>query len=201
MSEINPYELLYMSRQEDEYAFRALFKQFRTMVVRTASAAAEGYVPLRPYKDDIIQEGLFAFTKAVDGYREDKNASPATYFQLLARRRVWNVCKHYSRGYGNFNGETISLDQMVADDERVFETIAQTDRMNEPEYALHYNLALEELNKVIGTMNESELEAVRAWASGEPYQEGADRLGISMKTWDGRRLRARRKISKAVFKG
>ena len=198
MQDFNPYELLYMSRLGDPFAFEALFKQYSGALYGVVSACTEGYYPLRPYKEDIYQEASIIFVAAIDSYREDMNAGFATYFQILARRRVWNICRSYARQFANF-GDIISLDEVISDDETYYETIPQRYMMNDPVYVMEYNDAKDRLNRLVDEMNPKDLEALKAWIDGEPYQAGADRLGITYKAWDARRLRVRKKIRSAVF--
>ncbi len=195
----NPYELLYMSRLKDRYAFEALFRQTRGILYNVISQSTNGYKPLYPHKDDIFQEASIVILKAVDGYREDRDTAFFTYYLLLARRRVWNICKHYTRKVTKL-GDMISLDEMVMEDESLYEAVPQKDSMNDPVYAMDYRSAMERLGILVNGLSESEKDALEAWVTDEPYREGAERRGLSYKAWDGRRLRIRRKVRRAVMK-
>ena len=194
----NPYELLYMSHLGDDTAFEALFQKVMGILGRPVSVNVDGYQPLYPYKEDIFQESSLVVITAINGYRDDMDTQFATYFTVIARRRVWNVCKSYTRKFLKF-GEMISLDGQLLDDESLYDAIPQRNPMNEPEYVLGYQIAEENLARVLAEMTEEELDAVEAWILNEPYEEGARRRGINPKTWDGRRLRTRKKIREAVL--
>lgn len=197
MSSENIYELLYMSHLGDEYAFEALFKHFQTILRCLVSASVKSYRPLEPYREDIYQEASTVLLKAIDGYREDQNTQFVTYYNVLARRRIWNLCKKYSRGeYAN--REVISLDEHIREGESYYDMIAQQDPMNDPDYALRYTLASEKLQAVLNEMSEEELDAAASWMNNETYEEGAAKRGINYKTWEGRRTRVRRKIMNAL---
>ena len=45
----NPYELLYMSRLKDRYAFEALFTQTRGILYNVVSQSIDSYKPLAPH--------------------------------------------------------------------------------------------------------------------------------------------------------
>lgn len=195
----NPYELLYMSRLKDRYAFEALFTQTRGILYNVVSQSIDSYKPLAPHKEDILQEASISIWRAIETYREDKDASFYTFFLLLARRKVWNICKHYSRKVIPLS-EMTSLDEMVMEGDSLYEAVAQKDPMNDPVYAMNYRMAEERLDALKKDMSETETDALDAWERGESYRDGAEKRGLSCKTWDGRRFRVRRKVRKAVLK-
>ena len=195
----NPYELLYMSRLKDRYAFEALFTQTRGILYNVVSQSIDSYKPLAPHKEDILQEASISIWRAIETYREDKDAGFYTFFLVLARRKVWNICKHYSRKVIPLS-EMASLDEMIMEGDCLYEAVAQKDPMNDPVYAMNYRMAEERFDDLKKDLSESETDALDAWESGEPYKEGAAKRGLTQKAWDGRRFRVRRKVRKAVLK-
>ncbi len=195
----NPYELLYMSRLKDRYAFEALFNQTRGILYNVVSQSIDSYKPLTPHKEDILQEASISIWRAIETYREDKDAGFYTFFLVLARRKVWNICKHYSRKVIPLS-EMASLDEMIMEGDCLYEAVAQKDPMNDPVYAMNYRMAEERFDDLKKDLSESETDALDAWESGEPYKEGAAKRGLTQKAWDGRRFRVRRKVRKAVLK-
>lgn len=195
----NPYELLYMSRLKDRYAFEALFNQTRGILYNVVSQSIDSYKPLTPHKEDILQEASISIWRAIETYREDKDAGFYTFFLVLARRKVWNICKHYSRKVIPLS-EMASLDEMIMEGDCLYEAVAQKDPMNDPVYAMNYRMAEERFDDLKKDLSESETDALDAWESGEPYKEGAAKRGLTQKAWDGRRFRVRKKVRKAVLK-
>ena len=195
----NPYELLYMSRLKDRYAFEALFNQTRGILYNVVSQSIDSYKPLTPHKEDILQEASISIWRAIETYREDKDAGFYTFFLVLARRKVWNICKHYSRKVIPLS-EMASLDEMIMEGDCLYEAVAQKDPMNDPVYAMNYRMAEERFDDLKKDLSESETDALDAWESGEPYKEGAAKRGLTQKAWDGRRFRVRRKVRNAVLK-
>jgi len=195
----NPYELLYMSRLKDRYAFEALFNQTRGILYNVVSQSIDSYKPLTPHKEDILQEASISIWRAIETYREDKDAGFYTFFLVLARRKVWNICKHYSRKVIPMS-EMASLDEMIMEGDCLYEAVAQKDPMNDPVYAMNYRMAEERFDDLKKDLSESETDALDAWERGEPYKDGAAKRGLTQKAWDGRRFRVRRKVRKAVLK-
>lgn len=187
-----------MNHMQDRYAFEFMYNYYKGILGSFVSSDVHSYMPMYQYEDDIFQEASTVLVTAIDTYRNDQQTHFSTYYTILARRRVWNILRSISRKYGRFR-EMISLDESMGQEESLYEIIPQRDPMNDPEFILHYGMAADQLKKALGSMSEDEVDAAAAWITNEPYQEGAEKRGLSYKAWDGRRTRVRRKIRDAVY--
>ncbi len=198
MESENIYELLYMAHLNDQYAMAALYEQFTGMFKSIVKNAVSAYsIPMESYWDDVLQEVSMTLYDAIERYRDDQDTAFITFLCVLARRKASNVCRRLARPYTRF-GDIMSLDGKIGEDNG-YSVVEQTDRMNDPVYAMYYHDAEERLRKVLETLSPKELDALQAWLNSESYEDGAKRNGISYKAWDGRRHRVRKKIHQAVF--
>lgn len=83
----NPYELLYMSRLKDRYAFEALFTQTRGILYNVVSQSIDSYKPLAPHKEDILQEASISIWRAIEtSARTRMRVSTHSFFFWHAER-------------------------------------------------------------------------------------------------------------------
>ena len=196
--EYNPYELLYMSHF-DERAQMALFQQYTPLIRGVVSNCVSKYPPLADYRDDLFQVGEIALFTAADTYRNDQNASFLTYLTLVVRRRIWSECRKVYH-QTTYNGDSfIRLDSTVCEQEPRYGTIPQTDPFCDPEYYAGFAGALERLQEVYRNMNEEEVQLVQSWISREKYTDAAERMNMSVRSYESRLYRVRRKVRKAVY--
>lgn len=195
--EYNPYELLYMSHF-DEKAQMALFQQYTPLIRSVISTCVNNYPPLTDYRDDLFQVGEIALFKAAETYRNDQDASFLTYLTVLVKRRIWAECRKIYR-YTTFNGDSyIRLDNMVCEQEPRYSTIEQRDKLNDPQYYTDFAGALERLQELYRSMSEEETQLVQSWIGQEKYEDAAKRMNMSVRSYESRLYRVRRKVRKAI---
>ena len=194
----NPYELMYMSHMGDEHAQQALFLQYQWLIDTLVNNSTN--IPfLKEMKEDIIQEARIALYNAANSYRCDLMASFKTYATVVIQRRIWNLVRTYKIGAAETYFETISLDSLLAENLPVYEVIEQKDSLNNPEYYFQYHVAQENLNHFFQTLNRKEKETVDDWLSGKRYEEIARQRQITVKAYDGRLRRVRKKMHTMVL--
>jgi RNA polymerase sigma factor (sigma-70 family) len=193
----NYYELLYMSRQGCEDALMALFHQCMETVRLIARMQVSHDEMFQPYCDDIIQEVSSAVFTAAETYREDQNTRFETYLSVIVRKRIWRVMARMRRYLSRY-GYMSSLDALTPEGDSYYEIIEQRNPMNDPVYAMEYHEASANLYDCLRHMKPKELDAVGSWMMNETYRDAAERNGIPVKTWDGRRSRAAKKIRQAI---
>lgn len=196
----NPYELLYMSHF-DESAQVALFHQYSPLIRTIALTCTGKYLPLRDYLDDLIQEGRITLFQAAETYRNDQKASFLTYLTVILKRRMWAECRRiYSRITAN-GTQVLRLDGMISEDETYYGSIPQTDPFCDPVYYTEYVSALERLREVYRTMSREETQIVECWINRERYADAAGKMNMSIKTYESRLAKVRRRIRDAVYDG
>ena len=197
MSELNVYELLYMSRMGDEFATEALFHRYAGFISKIVSVCIDSYKPLLHYRDDLLQEALISLYKAVDCYRDDQSTSFKTFLAVVVKRKVWSLMRTLSKEV-QYMKDSVALDSALDDDECMYSVVPSRDKMMDPVYAMHYRIAQDNLKQTLKEMNESERSILASYVNEESYTEAAEKNGISVRSYDGRRFRLMRKVRKAV---
>ena len=196
--EYNPYELLYMSHF-DEYAQVALFRQYKPLINAIAHSCIMKYLPLQDYRDDLIQEGRIAVYYAAETYRNDQNASFLTYVTIVVKRRLWAECRKIYNHITVNGSQLVRLDNMVNEEEALYGSVPQRDPFCDPEYYTHFVSAAERLRETFRKLNREEVQLVECWLSKSTYKEGAAKMDMTVKTYESRLQKGRRKVKNAVY--
>ena len=177
LGELDNESLILLCRENDEKAVTELIARFAPSVRKRAASFAGSL------KDDLAQEGFLALLDAVRKFTPDRGASFGTFAQLCIRNRMINVYKSVSTDY----------EELPEDLDR-----ADTDE-NIPENIVVQKAGLDELYKTIAdTLSNRENDVFMLYISGIPYQEIADRLGMSRKAVDNAVQRMRKKLREVL---
>jgi len=196
----NPYELLYMARQGDDWSLQALLQMHEPMLRANVGIIISRFSPLEIYRDDLLQEARVGFAGAVESFREDQGAGFRYFAEIVIRRRLWSCMRHLtSSSYAQMH-DMYSIDSMQnSDAESAYELIEQRDPLADPEYRLRYTLAGEQVDSAIRELSAMDRAILNSWADHMKYHAAVERLHISYKSYDGRLQRLRRKIHDAVY--
>ena len=192
----NIYELLYMSRLCDEYAYRRLLTMFEPAV----GAIVKGYIlrfsSYRLSREDLMQEGRLALGQAIDTYRFDRGAGFRTFAEVVIRRRIVSCIRAtvHKQEYDS----RLGLDDMVCENIHVYDCIPAEKGLGDPEYYLAFTSARSSLDQTLRRLNQKEQDVLSEWVRGSSYKEAAKRLGVSAKSYDSRLQRLRKKVKKSL---
>lgn len=110
LSDMDDYQLITFAQNGNELAIRCLFERYRGFI----------YIRARPYfiigadKEDLIQEGMIGFYKAIRDFSEDKEASFRTFAELCITRQIITAIKTATRQKHMPLNSYVSLDKPVA---------------------------------------------------------------------------------------
>ena len=196
MSNIN--ELLYMARMKDETAIQILMDEMKPRIRCDIRQIIGVYQPLRGYEEDFMQEGGICLFTAMETFREDRRCSFPTYLAIIVKRRIWALVRKLNHSHSQGFNMTIALDQPYAEEEGLLSLLENTDRLGDPEYYLHFTIALENLNDLREVFRDRDHDIYDAWTKGDRYEVSRQRLGLSYKQYEGRLRRLRNKVRTVV---
>ena len=90
-------ELLYMIRQQDDWAVENLLNKYKPMIcgmIFKLSQLDSCSVSSEAYKEDLEQESRMMLIGAAENYREDYPCSFKTYLQNCLRKRLLTIYRH-----------------------------------------------------------------------------------------------------------
>ncbi len=178
-------QLLEILRQGDQNVMDYLIEKYKTMVRQKARVL---YL-VGGDQDDLIQEGMIGLFKAIQDYREEKEASFRTFAQLCVERQLYRAIQSSNRrkhqplnGYLSMDGE-----EWEAETKKRFQ--------QSPESLFIAREHAQQVEDAISKeLSEMENEVLILYLRGNNYLEIAEQLDKTPKTIDNAIQRIRRKV-------
>jgi RNA polymerase sigma factor (sigma-70 family) len=195
MGSVNLYELMYMSHFCDSYAQKALFCFFKPVVLNMVSESVPRSSHLYTYREDIVQEAMISVFDALDRYRGDRGASPATFVFMAVKRKISSSKRRYStRTYQEYTDSYGCPEEFDKYSCLVREPVNTYD----PVYMMEFSEAAKRLNTLYSQLKEEDRELMRSWWSGEKNTDFARRTGKPVSTISSRMNRLKQQVRRAV---
>jgi RNA polymerase sporulation-specific sigma factor len=193
--EVQDRALVSRARGGDAAAMDQLIERYRGFVRMKASA----YFLAGGESEDLVQEGLIGFFKAVRDYRSDREASFRSFAELCVTRQIITAIKTAARNKHSPLNTYVSFSHSRAgaggDQEMSLAEVLPGDPVVDPVTQV---IASEELRSLVDCLGEalSDLEGgvLTMYLEGRSYEEIAGRLGCTPKTVDNALQRVKRKV-------
>lgn len=109
LSDMGDYQLITFAQNGNELAIRCLFERYRGFIY----IRARSYFIIGADKEDLIQEGMIGFYKAIRDFSEGKEASFRTFAELCITRQIITAIKTATRQKHMPLNSYVSLDKPV----------------------------------------------------------------------------------------
>ncbi len=193
--EMQDRALIDRARAGDQAAMDRLIDRYKGFVRMRASS----YFLAGGESEDLVQEGLIGFYKAVRDYRVDREASFRSFAELCVTRQIITAIKTAARNKHTPLNTYVSFSHTRAgagsDQEISLADILPSDPVVDP---LSQVISSQELRALIDCLGEtlSDLESgvLTMYLEGRSYEEIAERMGCTPKTVDNALQRVKRKI-------
>ena len=189
--------LLTLARGGDELAEDTLILRYR----RTVLACTRPYFLAGGDSEDLLQEGMIGLLSAMREFDLD-GASFRTYAQLCIRRRVISAARSASRLKHSPLNDSVSLDEILSDENRSDSPLAGRQFDRSPEDQL---LAREREGDFIAAyaryLSPFEIKILKFYLDGYSYREIASKSGRSEKSVDNAVQRIRKKLARHLGHG
>mgnify|MGYP000270963995 CR=1 FL=1 len=172
-----------------------LINKYRNFV----RAKARSYFLIGADREDIVQEGMIGFFKAIRDYREDKLSSFRAFAELCVTRQIITAIKTATRQKHIPLNSYVSLNKPIYDEDsdRTLLDVLSGARISDPEELV---ISREEFVDIEQKMEEilSDLEwrVLMSYLDGKSYQEIAVDLHRQVKSIDNALQRVKRKLEK-----
>ncbi|MBE6117084.1 MAG: sigma-70 family RNA polymerase sigma factor [Erysipelotrichaceae bacterium] len=195
----NKYELIYMSRSGDEWAFTALFDQFRPMFTSLINEILLHNPLYENFREDMMQEAKIGLMDALNYYREDRNCRFATFVYLLVKRRLLSALRYHRAKSRVPLSSITALDGLVMENGSTYDVYRSPDDLGSPEYWVRYKAAYEMLQETMASMRDIDRRVMYMWAEGKGYTEAGEKLGMTPRSYDARLRRVKKTVRSAVL--
>ena len=187
--------LLDIKEHNNKVALDYLINKYRNLV----RAKARSYFLIGADREDIVQEGMIGFYKAIRDFRDDKLSSFRAFAELCVTRQIITAIKTATRQKHIPLNSYVSLNKPIYDEDsdRTLLDIISGAKVSDPEELV---ISQEEFVDIEKKMEEilSDLEwkVLMSYLDGKSYQEIAEDLGRHVKSIDNALQRVKRKLEK-----
>ena len=190
-------DIVKLVQDGDSSALDYLLYKFKNFV----KAKARAYFLIGADREDILQEGMIGFFKAVRDYRPERSASFHVFAELCITRQIITAIKTATRQKHIPLNSYVSLNRPVYDEdsERTLMDVVSMECVSSPEDLL---LNREKRNYLEQKMNETlsdlEWDVLNSYLQDRSYQEIAHDLSRHVKSVDNALQRIKRKMEKMM---
>lgn len=135
----NDYELLYLAKENNEYAIELLYQKYYSILYTKAKKYSRNN---SVFLDDYLNIAIYTFYNTIDNYKDDTNFS--TYLNSCLDNALLNYQKSLTRNKNKILNEALTIDD---ENTRALDIIS--DRRYNPETILFNNLNYEYLKEKI----------------------------------------------------
>lgn len=192
-------DVVAMAKSGDDEATLYLFRKYYPVIRSIAS----NYFFMGSDREDVFQEGMFGFYKAIRDFNQEKSISFSQFARLCVSRQIMATAKKASGPKHKPLNFYISLDKYVYDEndgnKTMFDVVSDN-RVFEPDKEVIYYELSQDLKKVIrDKLSSFERNVVALHLESESYEKIAQVLRCEVKSVDNALQRARKKIRNAAL--
>lgn len=188
-------ELVELSKKADETASDELYHRYKSLV----RVKARHYFLVGADRDDLMQEGMIGFFKAVRDFDIGKNNSFRPFAEMCIVRQLLTAIKQATRLKHSPLNRYESLYEPVFDedsDKQLLDTIGASSALDPQELFIKQEFS-KDLEEAINTiLTPFEHSVLTLFLEGKSYAQIADELGRTVKAVDNAMQRIRKKLEK-----
>ena len=190
--ELNDYELISYIHENNEEANDLLFQKYRPLIISIAKSfySKSGNSGLE--MNDLIQEGMIAFSYAINSYNQDKEAMFYTYARTCVERKMISTMIGTRRLKNKILNESLSYENIEEDYN--FENVLKDNTVNPENMVLSHEIETEMIDKVRSKLTDLEIQVFELKMAGFNYKEIANMLDKDPKVVDNTLQRIKSKI-------
>lgn len=197
----NDYELLYYSRQNDDFAMSELWEKYQPFAWKIVNDCINRNMYCEIYRDDLIQEAWISLVDALYFYRDTLNCAFSSFFYTCAYRKIKSILRHYLReaNFGNIYG--ISLDAVVNEEggNYLIDQIESNQYLMNPDYYFKYAENIKQAKKAIQGLAEIDRKTLGLYINNVSYNAAAKILNCTPKTYDNRIQKVKRVLKAKIY--
>ncbi len=195
-NEMTDEEIVRLAQSDDAYAFECMFERYRDYIKVVASR----YFLVGGDREDVLQEGMIGFFKAVRDYKPDKGASFKSFATICVRGQIITAIKKATRNKHIPLNQAVSLNQPMyfneSSDRTLMDTLAEPKECD-PEIILLEKELLETIAQAVTKLlSDLELSVLVLYLRGVPYTEIARRINRPIKSVDNAIQRTKNKMGR-----
>lgn len=187
--------LLAIKDKNDKVALDYLITKYRNFV----RAKARSYFLIGADREDIIQEGMIGFYKAIRDFRNDKLSSFRAFAELCVTRQIITAIKTATRQKHIPLNSYVSLNKPIYDedsDRTLLDVLSGAKAADPEELVINHEDFIDIEKKMEEILSDLEWKVLMSYLDGKSYQEIAEELHRHVKSIDNALQRVKRKLEK-----
>ena len=187
--------LLRIKDKNDKVALDYLINKYRNFV----RAKARSYFLIGADREDIIQEGMIGFYKAIRDFRNDKLSSFRAFAELCVTRQIITAIKTATRQKHIPLNSYISLNKPIYDedsDRTLLDVLSGAKAADPEDLVISREEFVDIEKKMEEILSDLEWKVLMSYLDGKSYQEIAEELHRHVKSIDNALQRVKRKLEK-----
>ena len=179
---ISDSELIYQINDNNEDAKNYLFQKYSPLIHKevqkyTKEASIKGI----EYKD-LLQEGMLAFSEAINNFDERENVKFITFATLCIKRRIINLLKKQSTNKEQILNNYLPLEAELIPQKKVLDIVSDLEG-KEPLNKLIVDESLKEVSEnILNNLKPKEKTVYLDYLNGKKIEDISKDTGISTKT-------------------
>lgn len=187
--------IIEIKEKNNKDALDYLINKYRNFV----RAKARSYFLIGADREDIVQEGMIGFYKAIRDFRNDKLSSFRAFAELCVTRQIITAIKTATRQKHIPLNSYISLNKPIYDedsDRTLLDVISGAKVTDPEELVISREEFLDIEKKMEEILSDLEWKVLMSYLEGKSYQEIASDLNRHVKSIDNALQRVKRKLEK-----
>lgn len=195
LTQMEDERLVEKVHEGDEQALNFLIKKYKGFV----RAKAMRYFLTGGDKEDVFQEGMIGFCKAIRDFRNCKNSSFKSFAELCVTRQIITAVKAATRQKHSPLNTSVSLYRPIyqGESEQTLIEVIPEQKQIDPVTIL---IGLEEMNeielKLAENLSSFESSVLAAYLDGQTYLEMSQEMNVQIKSIDNALQRIKRKLER-----
>ena len=188
-------EIVIEAKSGDNRAQDYLISKYENFV----KSKAKSYFLIGADKEDIYQEGMIGFYKAIRDYKPDKSTSFKAFAEICVTRQIITAIKTATRQKHIPLNTYVSLNKPIYEEEseRTLLDVLAGINISDPEELIISKEQMDYIeDKIENVLSDLELEVLTSYLDGKSYQEIACDLERHSKSIDNALQRVKRKLEK-----
>ena len=193
-------ELVVLAKTRDPVASDELYHRYKNIV----RGKARPYFLVGADREDLIQEGMIGFFKAIRDYDSAKSTAFRPFAEMCVTRQILTAIKQATRNKHTPLNSYDSLYRTVYDEDserQLMDIVGGSTALDPEELYLKHEFSISLENAINSILTELEREVLERFLDGRSYSEIASELDHSVKSVDNALQRIRRKLEKVLNSG
>ena len=196
--EYNDNELLYYVNEANEEATEIIYKKYEPLINNLARKIINYCKNSGVEINDLVQEGMLGLSKALEQYKDNKDASFYTFAKTCIERKMISASIAARRQKHKILNDSLSIESTDEEGNNICEYLLSDDKSNPETMILNIEREKDILNKASHILTDFEIQVFELKINGFNYKEISEVLDRDVKAIDNALQRIKTKLKKNI---